>query len=374
MSTGVEGAERVSGPVLFASPTPGGRIPLGCVPPNRQPPPEPLFMARVITGTGSYLPAREVQNAELADMVENFDAERAGSDLDTWIRARYGVELRHWAEDSESTGDMAAVAAERALSAAGVTADDIDVIVMSTATSDHVAPHSVSVVQEVLGCDAVFHQLQDACPGFLNGLIVADSLMSNPALGYKKALVIAGEKMTHIVDKRDFRMIGLFADGAGAVVLEDLPVEERYGFRAFYAGSDGAAGRALRVPTGGSRRPLTHERLERGEHFLISDFREVYPFAVRTIQRCVEEVLNRTGSYPGGRPRAHPPPCQRQHRRGRPRQCRHQGRAGRHVDRPYRQYLERERPHRPRRVQPPRRAHGRRQPPHARPGRRDGLG
>jgi len=255
-------------------------------------------MPRVITGTGSYLPAREVTNAELAGLVENFDAARAGVDLDGWLRSHYGVEVRHWAADDESTGDMATIACARALEAAGRSADEIDVIVMSTATSDHVAPHSVSVVQEKLGCRAVFHQLQDACPGFVNALIVADSLLGNPALGYRRALVVSAEKMTHIVDKRDFRMIGLFADGAGAVVLEDLPVDEAVGFKAFYAGSDGAAGRALRVPAGGTRLPLTPERMARGEHFLISDFREVYPFAVRTIQRCVEEVLGKAGLAP----------------------------------------------------------------------------
>ena len=256
-------------------------------------------MPRVITGTGSYLPAREVSNDELEGLVQNFDPARAGGSLDQWIRARYGVSTRHWAAEGESTGDMATVAAERALEAAGLQPGEIDVIVMSTATSDHVAPHSVSVVQEKLGCKAVFHQLQDACPGFLDGLMVADSLLGNPALPYRRALVIAAEKMTHIVDRRDFRMIGLFADGAGAVVLEDLPVPPPYGFRAFYAGSDGSAGRALRVPAGGSRLPLTPERMERGEHFLISDFREVYPFAVRTIQRCVEEVLARARLQPG---------------------------------------------------------------------------
>ncbi|MCZ6597521.1 MAG: ketoacyl-ACP synthase III [Planctomycetota bacterium] len=253
-------------------------------------------MTRLITGTGSYLPAREVTNAELEGLVANFDAEKAGCSLDEWIHGHYGVKSRHWAADGESTGDMATQAARRALESAGLAPDDIDLIVLSTATSDHVAPHSVSVVQEQLGCQAVFHQLQDACPGFLNGLMVADSLMEN--LGYRRALVIAAEKMTHIVDKRDFRMIGLFADGAGAVVLEDLPTENGYGFRSFYAGSDGKAGKALRVPAGGTRQPITHEALERGEHYLISDFREVYPFAVRTIQRCVEEAAARAAISP----------------------------------------------------------------------------
>ncbi len=254
-------------------------------------------MARLITGTGSYLPPHEVSNRDLERYVENFDAAQAGSDLDGWIRRRYGIRVRHWAAPEESTGDMALVAARRALASAELEPKDLDLIVMSTATTDAVAPHSVSHVQAELGSGAVFHQLQDACPGFLNALIVADSLMAN--LGYRRALVVAAEKMTHIVDKRDFRMIGLFADGAGAVVLEDVDVPEvprgPAGFRSFYAGSDGKAGHALRVPAGGTRRPLTAERIAAGEHFLISDFREVYPFAVRTTQRCIEEAVRRSG-------------------------------------------------------------------------------
>ena len=250
-------------------------------------------MTRLITGTGSYLPERVVENDELEGLVENFDAARAGQSLDQWLRRRYGVERRHWAAPDESTGDLALVAARRALQAAELEASELDLIVMSTATSDHVAPHSVSHVQAELGTRAVFHQLQDACPGFLNALIVADSLMAN--LGYRRALVVAAEKMTHLVDPRDFRMIGLFADGAGAVVIEDVELETDGGFRSFYAGSDGAAGQALRVPAGGTRRPLTPERFAAGEHYLISDFREVYPFAVRTTQACIEHAVSRAG-------------------------------------------------------------------------------
>ncbi len=250
-------------------------------------------MTRLIVGTGSYLPAREVSNRELEASVSNFDPLVAGCDLDTWIRRRYGVKSRHWAADGESTGDMATEAARRALANAGHEPADIDLIVLSTATSDAIAPHSVSLVQERLGCDAVFHQLQDACPGFLNGLMVADSLMAN--LGYRRALVIAAEKMTHIVDKRDFRMIGLFADAAGAVVLEECDEQATFGFQSFYAGSDGKAGWSLRVPAGGTRRPITPELLESGDHFLVSDFREVYPFAVRTTERCMREAAKRAG-------------------------------------------------------------------------------
>lgn len=254
---------------------------------------------RLITGTGSYLPANVVTNLDLAAHVTNFDAHKAGCDLDTWIQRRYGVSSRRWAADGESTGDMALEAARRALADAELDPADVDLIVLATATTDHIAPHSVSHVQSSLGTSAVFHQLQDACPGFLNALMVADSLMEN--LGYRRALVIAAEKMTHIVDKRDFRMIGLFADGAGAVVLEDLPERGELpgrrdaGFRSFYAGSDGAAGHHLRVPAGGTRTPITPELLAAGEQYLVSEFREVYPFAVATTQRCIEEASRRGG-------------------------------------------------------------------------------
>lgn len=255
-------------------------------------------MRRLVTGTGSYLPERRVTNAELEEHVHDFDPRVAGKDLDGWILDHFGIRARHWAADDESTGDMALSAARRALEDARVAPGEVDLIVLATATSDFVAPHSVSHVQAELGCEAVFHQLQDACPGFLNALMVADSLMAN--LGYRTALVIAAEKMTHLIDRGAFRMSGLFADGAGAVVLQTRDDEaESFGFQAFYAGSDGRAGMALRVPAGGTRRPLTAKRLEAGEHLLVNEFDAVYPFAVRTTERCIREILERTGLEPG---------------------------------------------------------------------------
>lgn len=250
-------------------------------------------MALLLTGSGRYLPARVVTNAELSGLVRNFDPRRAGCDLDAWIRRHYGVVSRHWAAEGESSGDMAIVAARAALDSAGLDGSDLDLIVMSTATSDHVAPHSVSKVQAALGSKAVFHQLQDACPGFVNALLVADALMAR--CGYRRALVVSAEKMTDLIDKGDFRMSGLFADGAGAVVLEELPVAPRYGFQAFYAGSDGASGQALRVPAGGSARPLTAERLAAGEHHLVSEFQAVYEFAVARSADCLREATSRAG-------------------------------------------------------------------------------
>ena len=248
-------------------------------------------MARIITGTGSYLPDRLVSNEDLLAIVDNFDAQRAGCGLGAWIEGTFGVRTRHWAAQDESTGDMATKAARRALENAGLHATDIDLIVLSTATSDHVAPHSVSVVQANLVSQAVCHQIQAACSGFLEALMVADSLMAN--LGYRRALVISAEKMTHIVDKRDFRMIGLFADAAGAIVLEDLPASEAYGFHGFFAGFDGARGHVLRVPAGGSRRPLTAERLAQGEQYLVSEFGAVRSFATETTARCIREAARR---------------------------------------------------------------------------------
>jgi 3-oxoacyl-[acyl-carrier-protein] synthase-3 len=234
-----------------------------------------------------------VTNGDLAGVVRNFDSQRAGCDLDQWIRRHYGVVSRHWARDGESSGDMAVVAARRALESAGLTGRDLDLIVMSTATSDHVAPHSVGKVQVALDSHAVFHQLQDACPGFVNALLVADALMARS--GHRRALVVSAEKMTHLIDAGDFRMSGLFGDGAGAVVLEQLPVADRYGFRSFFAGSDGRSGHVLRVPAGGSARPLTAERIAAGEHHLVSEFQEVYDFAVERSGECLREAVARAG-------------------------------------------------------------------------------
>ncbi len=250
-------------------------------------------MPCIVSGTGSYLPARVVDNAELSRIVTNFDPKRAGCDLDVWIRRHFGVVSRRWAAEGESSGDMATAAARRALQSAGLEPRDIDLIVLSTATSDHVAPHSVSKVQAALDTPAVFHQLQDACPGFINGLMIADALMARHR--YRRALVIAAEKMTYLIDPRDFRMSGLFADGAGAVVLEQLPLAPRFGFQSFYAGSDGKSGHALRVPAGGSARPLTAERLAAGEQFLVSDFQGVYDFAVTRSVDCIREAVTRAG-------------------------------------------------------------------------------
>ncbi len=250
-------------------------------------------MPLLLTGSGSYLPTRVVTNGDLAGLVRNFDPQRAGCDLDQWVRRHYGVVSRHWSAEGESSGEMAIVAARRALEAAGLTGRDLDLIVMSTATSDHVAPHSVSKVQVALDSHAVFHQLQDACPGFVNALLVADALMAR--FGHRRALVVSAEKMTQLIDKGDFRMSGLFADGAGAVVLEQLPAPERYGFRSFFAGSDGRSGDALRVPAGGSARPLTPERIAAGEHHLVSEFRQVYDFAVQRSGECLHEATARAG-------------------------------------------------------------------------------
>lgn len=244
-----------------------------------------------MTGTGSYLPARVVTNGDLVAYVRNFDARRAGCDLDSWIRRHYGVATRRFAAEGESSGDMALHASRRALEAAGVTGRELDLIVMSTATSDHIAPHSVSKVQAGLDSSAPFHQLQDACPGFVNALLVADALMARH--GHRRALVVSAEKMTHLLDLRDFRMASLFADGAGAAVVEALPVDPRYGFQSFYAGSDGRTGHALRVPAGGSARPLTPERLAAGEHYLVNEFHEVYDFAVTRSVDCLREATAR---------------------------------------------------------------------------------
>ncbi|MET0182226.1 MAG: beta-ketoacyl-ACP synthase III [Caulobacterales bacterium] len=164
----------------------------------------------VITGVGSHLPARVLTNADLSKMVDTNDE---------WIVERTGIRERRIAADNEKTSDLAIEAAKRALTRAGRTADDIDLIVLATATPDLTFPATASRVQAALGVTrgAAF-DLQAVCSGFIYGLTTADNFLR---LGQsKRALVIGAETFSRILDWNDRGTCVLFGDGAGAVVLE----------------------------------------------------------------------------------------------------------------------------------------------------------
>jgi 3-oxoacyl-[acyl-carrier-protein] synthase-3 len=163
----------------------------------------------VITGTGSYLPKNIVTNTELAARVDTSDE---------WIQARTGIKQRHIAADAETTSDLATEAARRAIFDAGITADDIDLIVMATTTPDYTFPACATMVQDRLGIrrGAAF-DVQAVCSGFLYAVKIVDSMIRTGAA--KTALIIGAETFSRLLDWEDRTTCVLFGDGAGAVIL-----------------------------------------------------------------------------------------------------------------------------------------------------------
>ncbi|TCP72811.1 beta-ketoacyl-ACP synthase III [Sphingomonas sp. PP-CE-1G-424] len=164
----------------------------------------------VVIGTGSALPARRVSNAELAEQVDTSDE---------WIVERTGIRFRHIAGEGETTATLAADACRRALAAAGIEAQSIDLIVLATATPDQTFPASATKVQAMLGInDCVAFDVAAVCSGFLYAVQVVDSMIRSGAA--KRALVIGAETFSRILDWEDRTTCVLFGDGAGAIVLE----------------------------------------------------------------------------------------------------------------------------------------------------------
>ena len=168
-----------------------------------------------ITGTGSYLPPRRLTNADLVAQLAATGVESS----DDWIVERTGIRARHFADDGMYSSDLALVAAQNALAAAGITAQDIDLIIVATSTPDMVFPSTACILQNKLGAagGAAF-DLQAVCCGFVYALSVADSMIKTGAA--TKALVIGAEVFSRILDFTDRTTCVLFGDGAGAVVLE----------------------------------------------------------------------------------------------------------------------------------------------------------
>jgi 3-oxoacyl-[acyl-carrier-protein] synthase III len=234
-----------------------------------------------IVGLGRYLPERILRNAELAATVET---------TDEWIRMRTGVEERRIAAPSEASSDLAYGAAREALSAAGVTPSEIDLIVVGTTTPDMVFPNVACLLQQRLGTRTVgCLDVSAACSSFVYGLSVAHGAIASRQA--ETVLVVGAETLSRITNWRDRATCVLFGDCAGAAVLR--PSRPGRGFLSFCLGGDGSGGEALCLKAGGSRRPASRETVERDEHYIFMNGPEVYQFAVRAIPAAAAEVLRR---------------------------------------------------------------------------------
>jgi 3-oxoacyl-[acyl-carrier-protein] synthase-3 len=230
----------------------------------------------VITGVGGALPARRVSNDELPAHLDTND---------TWIRERTGICFRHLADDTETTGSLAEQAARKALAQANLSADDIDLIIVSTSTPDLTMPSTACLVQGALGnTRAAAFDLNAACSGFVYGLNVANAMLQNGQAS--KALIIGAETMSRIVDWQDRSTCVLFGDGAGAVVLE-ARTDTQGGILACRMQSDGAQQGILR--TNGAI-----SRTQQAGH-LHMEGKEVFRHAVDKMGGGLELLLEETG-------------------------------------------------------------------------------
>jgi 3-oxoacyl-[acyl-carrier-protein] synthase-3 len=193
-----------------------------------------------ILGTGSYLPEKRLTNADLAAEL----AQQGVETSDEWIVERTGIRSRHFAADNQGSSDLATEAARKALAAAGISADDLDLIIVATSTPDMVFPSVATMVQHKLGtagCPAF--DVQAVCSGFIYALTIADSMIQSGSA--KRALVIGSEVFSRILDFKDRTTCVLFGDGAGAVVLE---ASEKPGILAADLHADGKHKDILCVP------------------------------------------------------------------------------------------------------------------------------
>ncbi len=219
-----------------------------------------------IIGMGSYIPEKILANSDLEKMVDTSDE---------WIRTRTGIVERRIAEESVKTSHMARYAAEEAIKDAGISAEDIDLIVVATVTPDNPFPSVACQLQESLGAkNAVGMDVSAACAGFIYGLVVGKQFIETGT--YKNVLVVGAEKLSKITDWKDRNTAVLFGDGAGAAVLSN--VSEGRGILSFELGSDGTGAKHLYQ-----------------NEFIHMNGREVFKFAVRQMGETSLNVVHKAG-------------------------------------------------------------------------------
>lgn len=221
-----------------------------------------------ILGLGKYLPEKILTNKDLEKMVDT---------TDEWIVSRSGIRERRIAREDEATSDMATEAAKRALAAAKLSAQDIDLIIVATITPDMFFPATACLVQQKIGARTVpAFDISVACSGFIYGMAIAKQFIASGV--YKHALIIASEKLSSITDWSDRSTCVLFGDGAGAAVLG--PVEHG-GILSISLGADGKQGDLIKLPAGGSRIPATKKSIDDKLHFIKMNGSELFKHAVR---------------------------------------------------------------------------------------------
>lgn len=232
-----------------------------------------------IKGLGYYVPEK---------IVTNFDLEKIVDTSDEWIRTRTGIEERRFAAEHEATSDLAYKAALKAIEAAKIGKNEIDLIIVATATPDYLTQPTACLVQKKLDLLSIpCFDVTAACTGFIYALTVANAMVKSKM--YRNVLVIGAEALSRISDMKDRNTCVLFGDGAAAAIVGE--VEDKYGILGISIGAEGEDEMILKVPAGGSKTPNTEETIEKRENFLKMNGKEVFKFAVKVLPKVTLDAL-----------------------------------------------------------------------------------
>jgi len=237
-----------------------------------------------ISALGTYVPPRLLTNIDLETMVDT---------TDQWITERTGIRERHIVDKGVATSDLGVEAAKKALAQRGITASDLNAIIVGTVTPDMLFPSTACLVQHKLGAANVWgFDVSAACSAFLYALQTGAQFIATGA--HKKVMVIGADTMSSIIDYTDRATCIIFGDGAGAVVLEPSE-DDSLGLIDFIHEVDGSGGCSLYMPGGGSLNPASHETVDRKMHFVHQDGGAVFKYAVRKMAEVCEILLQRNG-------------------------------------------------------------------------------
>lgn len=240
-------------------------------------------MKAKIFGTGKYTPAKVLTNQDLEKMVDTNDE---------WITTRTGIKERHIAAEDETSSVMGIHAAKQAIENAGISKDDIDMVLFATISPDMPFPATACLVQDGLGLTGVGTlDIEAACSGFIYGLSLANAYVLSGM--YKNVLVIAAETLSRITDWEDRGTCILFGDGAGAVVVSAS--DDDSGLIGFKLGGDGSYRDLLYLPGGGSLNPATHKTVDERLHYIKMDGSATFKVAIKTMAGTLEELLAEKG-------------------------------------------------------------------------------
>lgn len=236
-----------------------------------------------ISALGTYLPPRVLTNADLEKMVDTSDE---------WILARVGIRERHIADKGMAASDMAVEAVKNLVASYPFDLQEVDLIVVGTVTPDMMYPSTACLVQHKLGIKSTWgFDVSAGCSGFIYALNAGVKFVESGQ--YKKVLVVGSDKNSAMTDYSDRAVCIIFGDGAGAVLLE--PAEDGSGVLDHVAQVEGAGGKFLYMPGGGSLHPASHETVDQKMHYIHQDGQQVFKYAVRKMAEMTERILEKNG-------------------------------------------------------------------------------